>query len=700
MYFGFQLLNTLVSRGYAASLLDDELQALAQNEKDHQVILLNKTQKGSIEYSLLLESQILSSQITDIETKHKEYLIQNSKSLEKDKSLVGMEFTESHRIKTMIMPDSFDILMFREIIRMRYAYIRFNEKIYITDMMKLSDLLYFYNYLDFRANIKYTKPDQQTLRRTNVTVEANTVFAMNLVFSLASYGLLDHYQKLLTANDNIDQKTGELISLKEDLDLNVTLCNIDRGIIELFNNMPEVKAAIILASTKKQKYPMFRHPDFKLIRHTEINGKVCTVIKEEPNNDEIYLTTMPGFLEQPEVLVIMLPVHNVTEYFKFIRNFLRLTDSIETIEIIFHDSKRIKKNKFRTDADINTQVFIGWVVKYILAQEIVEKRQKVRNFGIYGYDTIDSRTLDALAKIPLNGLSLLGADSLLDYFYTFKLFNSECRLKSNIQEYAGTYGAAILLNQLVPEKQLKVLRVSRHLQFKKTNIDMIKEDPCYERLSAYFENRDLLALPMACANKDATKKIEVLKLFVFPPVPKFYSPADYNTSEKARAEIAKEITVSEEDIQQMITECKPADFNLIDIEIEENNTNKAILTLMNYDKNTIKGVLQEVDLIKNKDVLVIVCLRPLSFKWYRTHSQEKKDLVDLIIELYWKWLVKDKSDKHRLVIKVADARTTKEIENCIVSLREIFEWRLRKDYFCTYLKENKTKISFFTIGNE
>ncbi|KAI5148089.1 hypothetical protein ENBRE01_0103 [Enteropsectra breve] len=627
--------------------------------------------------------------------KHKEYTRQiNSKnnSLAKDESLDGMEFTESNRIKKMILPDSFDIAMLHEIIRMRYEYGRFTGKHYITDEKKLHDLLYFYNYLDFQANIKFTRLGEQTLRRTDVNVDRNTAFAIEIVFSLASYGRLDHYKKLLTVYDNIDTSlSGELIPVKKDLNLNVTPCSLDREVIQLFNKLPIAKAAIIMASINEKKDIVVKHPDFKIIQRISIDEKACTVIKEKSNNYEIDLTRMPVFREQPEVLVIMLPVHNITEYFKFIRNYLRLTDSIETIEIIFHDSERIKKYKFGTDVDINVQVFIGWVVMYFLANEIVDKRPKIRNFGIYGYDQIDSRILAALSQIPLQSLSLLGADSMLDYFYIFKLFDSASQLKSNIQEFAGTFGAAVLLNQLVPERQLKVLRVSKHMQFKKTNIKMIKEDPCYDRLSAYFENRDLSSLPMACSAKGATKKLEVLEIFVFPPVPKFYSPADYNKTSKAKAEIAKEITVSEDEIQQMVTLCKPSNFNLIDIDVEKKNTNEAILTIENYDLNMTKRILKEVDLIKNKDVLIIEYLRPVCFKRYYTRSLEKKDLVDLLVGVFRKWIAEDKSEKHMLIFKVAETKV------CEYFWRKIFMCACEKHWSNTNFEKWLKRVTFIKI---
>ncbi|KAI5154954.1 hypothetical protein ENBRE01_3468, partial [Enteropsectra breve] len=127
MYFNFSILNALVGHRGAVSLLDDELIESAHDGPDHEVTLFNKTQSASIAYSLLHESQKLSSQISQVEMRRREHAIQDETAGGGCASidlLDGMEFTPSNRIKKMKMPDSFNILMLEIITKLRKVYVQ------------------------------------------------------------------------------------------------------------------------------------------------------------------------------------------------------------------------------------------------------------------------------------------------------------------------------------------------------------------------------------------------------------------------------------------------------------------------------------------------------------------------------------------------------------------------------------------------
>ncbi|KAI5150038.1 hypothetical protein ENBRE01_1266 [Enteropsectra breve] len=685
MFFDLLILITLIGNRDAASLLDGELVEPGYEESSHEVLLFNRTQSASISYFLLYESRTLGSHIAEIEMKHKERAIQNKtgRNVCADNESFGeMEFTGANRIKKMKMPDYFDIKMLEEITEMRKIFVKKISKISIGDTKQLYELLNLYVALDFWPNIRYAKQNTLADEEDNITVDKNIAFAVNMVVNLASYGRWEHYKELLTVADSFGPNHGgEEAFLADGFYLSMTQCDMDRKIIELFNRLPVLRAAIILCTINKDKEIVVKHPDFKIISEKNAQQKPYTIIREKPNNDEIVLSEMPVFREEPKILRIMLPAHNFVDYFKFIRNYLCLTDSIESIIIVFYDSERAKK--YNNDVHTNTQQFLEWVVEFLLSKEIVPNRPQIRSFGIYGYDLIDVPILASLAKIPLQGLSLLGTDSTLDYFYLFKLFESECPFKSNIQKFSGTFGAAVLLNELMGRRQISNMEMSVLMQFKTKNLAMIKKDSCWERLSAYFAHGDLHALPEACSkefiSKNHTRKLELLRGFISHSEHKLCYLRAYNTSAESIAEIAKEIKVTSDDIYGMTTFCMPSDFNLITA--VGNDSIEATITVEHYTKTTTLLVLQELALIEDKDTLIIEYLRPLTFKSDYTRSQEKKDLVQLLTKAFHKWITCDASNKHKLIFKVA------ETNRSCCSLRDIFT----RAYYMEYSSKNFTK---------
>ncbi|KAI5151984.1 hypothetical protein ENBRE01_2479, partial [Enteropsectra breve] len=603
--------------------------------------------------------------------------------------LDGMEFTPSNRIKKMKMPDSFNILMLEIITKLRKVYVQTIKGITLGNTQTLHEFLALYVDLDYKPDIRYFKQSTETVKKTNITVEKNTAFAVNMVCNLATFGRWEHYKELLTAYDNFGQSGAqEEAFFDENFYLSTTLCDHDREIIKLFDKIPVLKAAIILCSICKNDI-VVRHPDFKIISKSNSMRVPFTIIKEKANDDEILLSDMEIFHDKPKTLHIMLPARNVVEYFKFIRNYLRLTDSIETIAIRFYDSKRLAKYDFSSDDYRNTNDFIGWVINYFIKEEIVASRPKISGIGIYGYDRIEEHTLATLAKIPLQSFALLGTDSTLDYFYLFKLFEFESQLKSSIQKFDGAFGAAVLLYQLIGRRQITSVSISTLMQFKKLNMDMIKEDACYNRLTAYFDNGDLHSLPKACKNDIITGNFGVLRLMLVLPINSLSYLGLYNTSAKSKAEIAKEIEVDKKDIQGVFVRCKPSDFNLINV--EEKNTNETTITIKHFFVDNIIYVNTEMHFIENKDILIIEYLRPLSFKGFFTRSKEKKDLITILIDVFRKWIVNDTTKKHKLIFKVAETKKS----TC--PLRDIFIRTYEKIYENSHLTDCLERLTFIRI---
>ncbi|KAI5153358.1 hypothetical protein ENBRE01_3166, partial [Enteropsectra breve] len=395
-------------------------------------------------------------------------------------------------------------------------------------------------------------------------------------------------------------------------------------------------------------------------------GKMVAGIREMISNDSINLVNMQVSKDKPVMLIILLPAYRNTKYFKLIRDYLYLTDSITRIRIEFRNSPTVQRYRPK-NAHKNAQYLLSMIIKCFILRKLVAYRPSITCFGCYGHSDLDDLVLTDLAKTQLLSLCLIGADSTLDYFHIFKLFETDSELKGHIEAYEGTFGAAILLNELMGRRQIKNLQLCPLMQFKKTSFDMMS-DPCYERLSAYFEDGDMLALPKAynqsLSTENVTRKFEISDIIVSKPRDRFSSPAGYNNTAKSRAKITLELEVELKDIMSMVCICHPKNFNLINVEEVISYGYK--FTVNRFTKGIIERVLIHMDLVKNEKTYAIVSTIPFCFKERPTSNKNKKCLIKLLLEVFDFWIVNDENNQRNLIFEVAES------EDSYYPLRKVF----------------------------
>ncbi|KAI5151877.1 hypothetical protein ENBRE01_2452 [Enteropsectra breve] len=252
---------------------------------------------------------------------------------------------------------------------------------------------------------------------------------------------------------------------------------------------------------------------------------------------------------------------------------------------------------------------------------------------------------------------MLGADTTLEQFYSFKLFESECVLKSSIEEFGSTLGAAGILNSLKGScGQLKYVTVFTVTFFKEANLEMIKNDPCYDRFAAFFKHGDILTLPKVCnpwvENKDSIKHFDVVKISSIAPSFIQYSPATYNTSEELKNynNILRE--VPEEEVLKMAKQHRVSECDLINT----SEMKEEVITVEEYTISSYAKARQRVGLIENGKRLIFKYTRPQCFDMEQYTSGEKYDLIKLLLYVFDKWILKDTSRKNELTFEVAETK--------------------------------------------
>ncbi|KAI5150037.1 hypothetical protein ENBRE01_1265 [Enteropsectra breve] len=670
MFFAYSLLNALISWVCADSLLDDAPLQIGHNTPRHTVILYNGTESERFRYSLLKESQTLSAQITEAEAKQMERVLQNemdNNGYVNSESPDGMEFTDSHLIEKMKMPDFFDITLFKAVTDLRNAFGQEIDGKYVNNIESLYKMLSFYDYLDYSTKIQAKVNDYFTNKKTSISVDRNTVFAVNIAFHLAIAGELNYYKELLAEYDKYGINPAEGNSLVIGIfGPGTKHSKLSKDLARLFNKMPVLKAVIVLCKLNSEKKVVIKQKFFQ-IKHFNADGNRLSgaLIKESPNSDKIMLTKLLGFCKKPHFLRIQLPAYNINEYFDFIRHYLCLFDTISKIYIIFYDSKTINNYNFGKDIDCRTQEFLSRIVNDLLPKSVVPHRPRISSLEIIGYEIINNSILEALATIPLTSLALLGADSKLDFLYILKLFEPSCALKDSIQEFGGTCGAAGILFSLIGGKQLKKLRICTVMQIKKTNYDIVMRDPCYDRLFTFFEDGNLASLPKVCrvqpGNKDPAMKFEVKYIRILSPQEKWFSPAGCNTSSESKKLIEKEIKLNEIAVWKMVTYSTDADLELIDTK----DDNEMVITIRKPIQAEISDLLEKVGNIKGKKHLIIKYTRPQECRgtWYV--CREAKELTYVLITVFRTWIVDDKSNENILTFEVAEKDGSISSYKCI-----------------------------------
>ncbi|KAI5150036.1 hypothetical protein ENBRE01_1264 [Enteropsectra breve] len=673
MLFDYLLVYTLIIWVHASTLLECESSTPACPKPEASIYLSNNNESMRFTYQLLKESQKLNSRISAAEKEWRK-IDQNQNNSNPQVTIInGIEFTASCNINNIQMPDSFDIEMYRGIETLRNELGKKTDGKYFSDMNELCKLLSFYCYLDYSTRRQAHVYDYFRCKITTAPVDRNIVFALNIVYNLAIAGRLEHFKKLVTEQDKYGKNLADENSDAEKLFFSKIFPDEqDRNLLKLFNKMPVVKAAISLCSLNSKSRIVIKQNEFQ-IKHLKTKGgaKSYALVREHltqaenmltralgyAQKPEIMLTDALGYVQKPESLRIMLPVNNPVGYFNFIRDYLYLFNSVEKIHIFFYDLKTADKLELNQVDDYKTQDFLWRIVNDLHDKNAVPHRPRISSLEIIGYEKINDSTLTTLSTIPLTSLALLGRDSELDHLYTFKLFETESELKNSIQRFGGTLGAVGILYSIIPPRKLKYLTIFGYMVFKQDNIELIKNDPCYQRLRTYFRHGEVSSLPKVCSiglwDKDPPMKFEVIDFGFHTHEDKTYSPAIYNKSNGS--------IVSKEYVEKLVKRCPESHFDLIDIEVDDT----AVLTLENNLKVSYDKLLNSIGAIKDKTNLVIKYTgEPLLIEPYAT--PEHRALTDLLINVFKKWIEDDTKKKNTLTLELAVAKSSSN------SFRNIF----------------------------